>query len=92
MQSINILTTRAWVVRLLLTRVPLFVLLQEEWIGHGLHYDIQLFYTRHADVLTAAGITYEDLTHAMGLVGLHGSHHAAIWIAGPDRIVYLTAV
>lgn len=44
------------------------VLKQEDWIGQGLHHDVQLFYKIHSDVLTAAQITYDDVVHAMGLV------------------------
>ena len=46
---------------------------QEEWVGDGLHHDVQLFYRRHADLLTAAGISYDDVTHALGLVGTESS-------------------
>jgi hypothetical protein len=42
--------------------------LQEEWIGRGLHHDLSMFYRMHADTLAAAGISYDDLAHVMGLV------------------------
>lgn len=43
--------------------------LQETWIGHGLHHDLRVFQRLHASQLADAGITYDDLVHAMGLLG-----------------------
>eukprot|EP00775_Hariotina_reticulata_P008454 gene8454-8638_t len=41
----------------------------EEWMGTGLHQDLQLFSRIHAARLQEADISYEDLVHAMGLIG-----------------------
>jgi hypothetical protein len=52
--------------------------LQEDWIGHGLHHDLSMFYRLHADKLAAAGISYDDLAHVMGLVSNAGVNLVAL--------------
>lgn len=47
--------------------------LQEEWIGTGLHQDLQVFSQIHSARLQRAGLSYEDLIHAMGLVSRDAS-------------------
>lgn len=42
-------------------------------MGEGMHSDLKIFYDMHKEVLAAAGISYDHVVHALGLVRHLGS-------------------